>query len=62
MKVLTHRKERIIGFPVLPTVQEGVEKSDLDSIIEKKKASRIDTNGDFLFNQQIRIRQYKIQH
>jgi hypothetical protein len=29
---------------------EGAEKSDLDNIIEKK-ASRIDTNGDFLFNQ-----------
>jgi hypothetical protein len=43
MKVLTHGKERIIGFPVLPTVQmeEGVEKkSDLDSIIEKEKKHR----------------------
>jgi hypothetical protein len=40
MKVWTHGKERIIGFPILLIVHklEGAENSDLDSIIQKKKS------------------------
>ena len=59
------RKETIIGFRISPTDQmlEGAAEGDLDSTIRKKKkkekASKINTNADFLYNRYLQTRRYK---